>query len=156
MYTTEAHKSKMACFGLEMGTMWLTGNPRIAWYWQMFLIFFGISARTAPQVINESTALSSINNYYLPISYHSFLCISISVVVPSDNSAKCVGVEHCISKLQVVKEFDRRKGLYPCWQHEVIFTWFTRYSLLQFANCVEFISKTSSVSLLLTTQRDQL
>ena len=48
---------------------------------------FGISARTALQVINESTSLTSIKNHYLPISYHSFLCISISVVVPSDNSA---------------------------------------------------------------------
>ena len=89
----------------------------------------------------------------MPISYHSFLCISISVVVPSDNSSLYVGVEHCVSKLQAVKEFDRGNGLNHCRQHEVTFTRFTRYPFLQFAYCIEFISKTSSVSLLLTMQR---
>ena len=116
-------------------------------------LLFGIWARTASQVINESTSLTTIKNLYLLISYHSF-CISITVVVPSGNSSICVGVEHCISKWQVVKEFDRRNGLSPCRQHEVTFTWFTRYPFLEFANCLEFISKTSSVSLLLTMQRE--
>ncbi|XP_074611874.1 uncharacterized protein LOC141866295 [Acropora palmata] len=51
---------------------------------------------------------------------------SISVVVPSGNSSICFGVEHCISKLQVVEEFGRRNALNPSRQHEVIFTWFTR------------------------------
>ena len=107
-----------------------------------------------PQVINESTSLTIIKSLYLPISYLSFLCISISVVVPCViKSSICVGVEHCISKLQAVEEFDRRNGLNPCRQ-QVMFTWFTRYSFLQFANCIEFVSKTSSVSLLLTTQHE--
>jgi len=148
----------MASFGLEMGTMWLTEKPTmptIAWYWQRCFSLFGVWALTAPPVINESTSLTIIKSLYLPISYLSFLCISISVVVPSViNSSICVGVEHCISKLQAVEEFDRRNGLNPCRQHEVMFTWFTRYSFLQFANCIEFVSKTSSVSLLLTTQHE--
>ena len=33
--------AKMACFDLEMGTMWLIGKPSVAWYCigKMFLIF---------------------------------------------------------------------------------------------------------------------
>ena len=76
------------------------------------------------------------------------------MAVPSDNSSIRLGVEHCMSKLQVVEEFDKRNGLNPCRQHEVIFTLFTRYSFfnLQFANCLEFISQTTSVSLVRAEQ----
>ena len=38
------------------------------------------------------------------------MCISVSVLVPSGNSSIGLGVGHCISKLQVVEEFDRRDG----------------------------------------------
>ena len=121
--------------------------PLLVWKWEQCdwlegtvlakcVSSFGIWARAAPQVITESTSLTTIKkDFCLLISYLFFLCISISVVVPSGNSSIRLGVEHCISKLQVVKEFDRRNGLNPCRQHVVIFTWFTRYSFLQFAIC---------------------
>ena len=112
----------------------------------MFLTFWHLSK-------DSSTGHNLINifdnhekDFCLLISYLSFLCISISVVVPSGNSSMDLGVEHYISKLQVVEEFDRRNGLNPCRQDVVIFTWFTRYSFLQFANCIEFISETGFVS----------
>ena len=130
---------KMASFGLEMGTMWLTGKPSVAWYCigKIFLTFWHLSK-------GSSTGHNWINifdnhkkDFCLLISYLFFLCISISVVVPSGNSSIRLGVEHCISKLQVVEEFDRRNGLNPCGQDEVIFTWFTRYSFLQFADSLK-------------------
>ena len=40
----------------------------------------------------------------------------------------CLYAWDCISKLLVLEDFDRRNGLKDCVQHEVIFTWFTRYS----------------------------
>ena len=77
------------------------------------------------------------------------MCISISVLVPSGNSSMCVGVEHCISKLQAVKEFIEIDSTLVdnMWSSS---HGFTQYPFLQFDNCIEFISKTSSVSLLLT------
>ena len=132
--------AKMACFDLEMGAMRLIGKPSMVLYGQNVC---HLLAFLAPQVITESTSLTTIKkDFCLLISYISFLCISISLVVPSGNSCVRLGVEHCISKLQVVEEF----GLSPCRQHEVIFTWFIRYSFLHFASCIEFISQTSSVS----------
>ena len=122
----------MACFGLGMGNMWLIGKRSVAWYCigKLFVTFWHFSKD------------SSTGHNWINMSYLSFLCISISVV-PSGNSSLCLRVEHCISKLQVVEVFHRRNGLNPCRQHEVIFTWFTRYSF-QFANCIGFISQTSS------------
>ena len=138
---------KVTCFSLEMGTMWLTGKPSVAWHCigKMFLTFWHLS-KDSSTGHNWITIFDSHKKDFCSlISYLSFLCISISVVVPSGNSSIRLGVEHCISTLQVVEEFDRRNGLNPCRQHEVIFTWFTRYSFLQFANCREFISHTSSI-----------
>ena len=109
--------------------MWLTGKPSVAWccIGKIFLTFWHLSK-------GSSTGHKWINifdnhkkDFCLLISYLFFLCISISVVVPSGNSSIRLGVEHCISKLQVVEEFDRRNGLNPCRQHKVIFTWFARY-----------------------------
>ena len=118
-----------------MGTMWLTEKPRVGWYYigQMFLAFWHLSKGSSTGHNWISIFDNHKKDFCLLISYLFFLCISISVVVPSGNSSIRLGVEHCISKLQVVEEFDRRNGLNPCRQHEVIFTWFTRYSFLQFA-----------------------
>ena len=124
------------------------GSNAIDWKAQCCMVLYGqnvchLLAFLAPQVMTESTSLTAIKkDFCLLISYISFLCISISLVVPSGNSCVRLGVEHCIFKLQVVEEF----GLSPCRQHEVIFTWFIRYSFLHFASCIEFISQTSSVS----------
>ena len=81
--------AKMACFDLEM-------------------VLYGqnvchLLAFLAPQVMTESTSLTTIKKYFcLLISYISFLCISISLMVPSGNSCVRLGVEHCISKLQAL------------------------------------------------------
>ena len=131
-----------------METMWLTGKPSVAWYCvgKMFLTFWHLSKDSSTGHKWISIFENHKKDFCLLISYLFFLYISISVVVPSGNSSICLGVEHCISKFHGVEEFDTRNGLNPCRQYEVIFTWFTRYSSHQFANCIEFISQTSSVS----------
>ena len=110
--------------------MWLTRRYCIG---KICLIFWHLSK-------GSSTGHNWINifgnhkkDFCFLISYLFFLCISIGVVVPSGNSSIRLGVEHCISKLQVVEEFDRWNGLNPCRQDVVIFTWFIRYFFLQFA-----------------------
>ena len=74
----------MACFDLEMGTIWVIGKPSAAWYCigKMFLTFQHLSK-------DSSTGHNWINifdnhkkDFCLLISYISFLYISISVVGP--------------------------------------------------------------------------
>ena len=105
----------MACFDLEMGTMWLIGKPSVAWYCigKMFLTFEHLSKDSSTDHNWIKIFDNHKKDFCLLKSCISSLCISISVVVPSGNSSVRLGVEHCISKLQVVEEF----GLSPCRQH---------------------------------------
>ena len=100
--------------------MWLTGKPSVAWYCigKMFLTFWHLSKGSSIGHNWINIFDNHKKDFCLLISYLVSLCISISVVVPSGNSSICLGVEHCISKLQVVEECDTRNGLNPCRQHD--------------------------------------
>ena len=107
----------MVCFALEMGTMWLTGKPSVAWYCvgKMFLTFWHLSK-------DSSTGQNWINvfenhkkDFYLLISYLSFLYTSISVVVPSGNSSISLGVDSLLRS----RSLSRQATLLPtngCWK----------------------------------------